>query len=67
MPNRVYGLKRSGRFLKKELPIGAKPTEQSFFTSNPAKAWTTFSNEEARNKRFFILNAYGFATTVAVI
>jgi hypothetical protein len=67
MPSRVYGLKRNGRWLKKELPIGAKLTEQSAFTSDPKRAWTAPSTDKARDKRFAILNVYGFATTIAVI
>ncbi len=67
MPQRVYGLKRNGMWLKAVLALGVKPTEQTSFTSNLSKAWKCSSVAEARNKRLVMLNAYGFATSIAVI
>jgi hypothetical protein len=61
---RVYGLKRQGRWLiGRHLRVGTG--ENSLFTSDVSQAWFTSDPQAAKDKKQIVQSVFGFATTVS--
>jgi hypothetical protein len=53
---RRYGLARAGKWIAKR--------DHNKLTISPKMAWSTFSLDEAHERRFVLINAYGITTTI---